>query len=138
MLCRRFAAVLCLLSLLAACQTAPRVRPVAEPRAVSVLLDDARRKEQAGRLDLAAAALERALRVAPRNPMVWHRLADLRLRQARYHDAETLALRSNSLPAAGRALTQANWKLIAKARSKRGDHAGARDALRRAGEPAHY
>ncbi len=100
--------------------------------AVVALLDNANRQAGSGELDGAAAALERALRIEPRNAGLWQRLADIRLRQKQPGQAESLALKSNTL-AVGDSATQAgNWRIIAKSRRMRGDADGARQADSRA------
>jgi hypothetical protein len=48
------------------------------------LLDTAEQRASAGHLDSAAATLERALRLEPQNPLLWHRLARLRLQQGQF------------------------------------------------------
>ena len=99
---------------------------------VLALLDEAHAAERAGDLEAAAAAVERALRIAPRDAMLWHRLARIRLAQGLPRQAESLARRSLALAPRARALAARNWRLIAHARRARGDAAGAREAERRA------
>ena len=82
----------------------------------------------AGRLGNAAASLERALRIDPRNPRLWHELAQVRVKQGQYAQAESVAARSNSWAGADNALRSANWRLIAQTREARGDLEGARAA----------
>jgi tetratricopeptide (TPR) repeat protein len=91
-----------------------------------------RQQARAGQPARAAALLERALRIEPRNAALWHNLAAVRLSQQRYSQAESLALRSNSLAGADRKLQADNWRVIAAARGGRGDQAGARRAEDRA------
>jgi len=100
--------------------------------AVVALLDNADAQAQAGELGAAAATLERALRIEPRNAYLWSRLAALRLRQGRYGMAADLAAKSNSLAASNRALKRDNWRLIARARRAAGDADGARAAQQQA------
>ena len=88
-----------------------------ESIAVAGLMESARADAQAGRLAEAAARLERALRLEPRNPRLWHELARVRLRQGEYAQAESLAARSNSWAAADSALRAANLRLIEDARA---------------------
>src|SRR6266705_1592722 len=83
----------------------------------------------AGRLTNAAASLERALRIEPRNPRLWQELARVRLKQGDYAQAESTAARSNSWAGSDNALRAENWRLIAHAREARGDAEGARVAL---------
>jgi tetratricopeptide (TPR) repeat protein len=127
---------------LAGCATAPGPEPdlppvqppetASAPRAENVaiagLMDTARADAAAGRLANAAATLERALRIEPRNPRLWQELARVRLKQGQYAQAESVAARSNSWAGSDNALRAENWRLIAEAREARGDAEGARQA----------
>lgn len=104
----------------------PPTRPGSAP--VVALLDNAAEHQRGGRLDGAAAALERALRIAPQNAVIWQRLADIRLQQKRYDQAIQLAIKANSLAADDRLLQARNWRIIAQARDYKGDKAGAQAA----------
>src|SRR5882672_3557436 len=79
-------------------EPAPLPEPTAhtENLAIAGLLDGARTDAAAGRLANAAASLERALRIEPRNPRLWQELARVRLKQGDYAQAESTAARSNS------------------------------------------
>lgn len=105
-----------------------QVQGASESPAVLALLDEARTMEGSGQDESAAAALERALRINPDSALLWHRLAQVRLRQARWAQAETLAQKSLALDGADGALVTGNWRLIARARHELGDAAGARAA----------
>jgi predicted Zn-dependent protease len=96
------------------------------------LLDTAEKRASAGQLDSAAATLERALRLEPQNPVLWHRLARLRLQQGQFAQAANLAAKSNALAGNNRSLQASNWETIAQAREKLGDTAAARAARARA------
>jgi predicted Zn-dependent protease len=96
----------------------PAVRQ--ENVAIAGLMDSARSEAAAGRLGSAAATLERALRIEPRNPRLWHELAKVRLRQADYTQAESLAARSNTYAGGDSELRAANQKVISDARAARG------------------
>jgi len=134
------------MALLAGCATAPEPAPapetapppVAAPRpenvAVAGLMENARADTAAGRLGNAAATLERALRIEPRNPRLWQELARVRLKQGQYVQAESVAARSNSWAGSDRVLRAENWRLISQAREARGDAEGARAALEQAGK----
>ena len=95
-------------------------------------METARADVAAGRLANAAASLERALRIEPRNPRLWQELARVRLKQGQYAQAESVAARSNSWAGSDSALRAENWRLIAEAREARGDADGARSALEQA------
>ena len=97
--------------------TEPSARPgPRENVAVAGLMRNARRDSEAGRLANAAATLERALRIEPRNPRLWHELARVRLKQGQYSQAATLAARSNSWAAGDPELRAANERIIEEAR----------------------
>ena len=107
----------------------PAPAPRAENVAIAGLMDTARADAAAGRLANAAATLERALRIEPRNPRLWQELARVRLKQGQYAQAESVAARSNSWAGSDNALRAENWRLIAETRTARGDAEGARAAL---------
>src|SRR5438309_2808016 len=100
-----------------------------ENLAIAGLMDGARSDAAAGRLTNAAASLERALRIEPRNPRLWQELARVRLKQGDYVQAESTAARSNSWAGGDNQLRAENWRLIAQARDARGDAEGAKAAL---------
>jgi predicted Zn-dependent protease len=106
---------------------APATRP--ENPAIALLMDTARADSEAGRLSNAAASLERALRIEPRNPRLWQELARVRLKQGDYAQVESTAARSNSWAGGDAALRAENWRLIARSREARGDSAGAKAAF---------
>jgi predicted Zn-dependent protease len=97
--------------------------------AIAGLMQSARSDSAAGRLPTAAATLERALRIEPRNPRLWQELARVRLKQGEYAQAEQVAARSNGWAGSDNALRAENWRLIAQAREARGDSQGAKTAL---------
>jgi len=102
--------------------------------AVVALLDKSHSQTSAGQLDQASASLERALRIEPRNPVLWQELAKVRLKQGQYQQAENLAAKSNALAAGNQSLRSENWRIIGQARSQRGDAEGARSAFERSEE----
>jgi hypothetical protein len=91
--------------------------PRAETTAVAGLMESARSDSAAGRLPNAAATLERALRIEPRNARLWHDLAQVRFRQRDLAQAESLAARSNTLAGNDADLRAANQRLIEEARA---------------------
>jgi hypothetical protein len=107
---------------------APPPTPKSENIAVAGLMESARADAAAGRLSTAAAAIERALRIEPRNPRLWQELARIRMQQRQFVQAESVAARSNSWAGSDNALRAENWRLIADAREARGDTEGARAA----------
>lgn len=97
----------------------PPQPPASENVAVASLMDNARADVAANKLGSAAATLERALRIEPRNPRLWHELAQVRLRQGDYAQAESTAQRSNAWAGSDADLRAANQRIIEEARSRR-------------------
>ncbi|MCF5548753.1 tetratricopeptide repeat protein [Pseudomonas salomonii] len=99
---------------------------------VLALLTTAQQQQSGGDLNGASSSLERAQRVAPREPQVLYRLAQVRLAQGDAPQAEQFARRGLTL-ANGRPDLQANlWALIGDARAAQGDAAGAAQARQKA------
>jgi Tfp pilus assembly protein PilF len=126
----RYAILFLLLAGCAAQQPAPVESPASPPAAppgttsqkpenvaIAGLMDSARKDASSGKLGSAAASLERALRIEPRNPRLWHELAVIRYRQADYGQAESLAARSNTYAGTDADLRAANQKVISDARA---------------------
>ena len=65
-----------------------------------------------GRPDLAAATLERGLRAAPKDAMLWSQLAEAHLQQQHYLQARSLAAKSNSLAGSKSAIVKKNHWII--------------------------
>ena len=126
----RTTGVLVFISMLSACATTPfEAEPVSKNSAVLALADTARNDVAAYQYAKAAASLERALRIEPRNARLWHELALVRSHQEQFRQAESLAQRSNRFAGDDSKLRKANWKLIAECRKERGDEVGAQKAL---------
>jgi len=105
-------------------------RPVSSGNpAVLALIDRAHSQNAAGELELAGASLERALRIEPRNALLWQELALVRLDQGLYRQAESLSAKSNGFAADNRTLRGENWRIIGQARSGQGDYRGAQAAF---------
>lgn len=83
--------------------------------AVAALLDSAERELEAERPERASSLLERALRIEPQNPTVWHYLGVTRLAQGNHAQAEAMAAKSASLAAGDRTLRSRNAGLTAAA-----------------------
>lgn len=99
---------------------------------VLALLTTATTQQGSGDFNGAASSLERAQRIAPREPQVLYRLAQVRLSQGDAPQAEQLARRALTY-ANGRPSLQAElWNTIAQAREKQGDSAGAALARQKA------
>jgi len=99
---------------------------------VLALLSTAQQQQAGGDLNGASSSLERAQRVAPREPQVLYRLAQVRMAQGDAAQAEQFARRGLTLAAGRPALQASLWGLIAQAREKQGDAAGAAVARQKA------
>lgn len=99
---------------------------------VLALLTTAQQQQGSGDYNGASSSLERAQRIAPREPQVLYRLAQVRLAQGDAAQSEQLARRALTY-ANGRPDLQAGlWGIIAQARDKQGDSAGAALARQKA------
>lgn len=97
--------------------------------AVLALLTTSQQQQEAGNLNEAAASAERAQRIAPSEPRVLYSLAMIRLKQGDAEVAEQLARRALSYTTNDQSELRSNlWEVIAQAREKQGDQAGAAQA----------
>ena len=78
-------------------RSAPQISSKPTSGTVLALLSQAKEQEKAGNPEKAAAVLERALRIEPKNPQLWYRLALLRLQQGQLDLARSLAAKSSAL-----------------------------------------
>lgn len=92
---------------------------------VKRLLASADQQTQVGNAEGAANSLERALRIEPRNAVLWNRLADVRFTQGNWQQAIQLAAKSNTLAANDQGLRRQNWYLMASAYDQLGDEQAA-------------
>ena len=92
-----------------------------ESPVIIALLDDVTDYENSGNSQQAEATLERAIRIEPKNPLLWHRLGLLQLREKQWQQAIAMAQKSNSLAANNTDLQLNNWKIIAQASKEMGD-----------------
>ncbi|MGZ5014084.1 MAG: hypothetical protein ACXV7E_08680 [Methylobacter sp.] len=99
---------------------------------VGALVSAANQNSKAGDLDSAAASIERAIRIEPRNATLFYKLAVLRLQQSKPRLAEDLAKKSALLASTNNTLKKHCWLLIAHAREIQQDFAGAKEARAKA------
>jgi hypothetical protein len=92
---------------------------------VLALLTTAQQQQGGGDLNGASSSLERAQRIAPREPQVLFRMAQVRLAQGDAAQAEQFARRALSYANGRPDLQSSLWETIAQAREKQGDAAGA-------------
>lgn len=102
--------------------------------AVLALMRQAKEHVSAEEYQQAAAALERALRIEPKNAVIYSQLAGLMMVQGMPDEAENLARKSNSLAGKRLSLQARNWRTIAMALRARGEKEAAKAADRRARE----
>jgi hypothetical protein len=88
-------------------------------KAAKSLLEKAESQQQAGDLSGAASTLERAVRIESRNPLLWNRLANVRLEQGHSDLAVEFASKSSEFAGSDEALKQNNARIIDKANSPR-------------------
>ena len=121
-------------------QTAPtsikgeRIRHSLSDKKVLEIWNASEQFRDVGDYKKAADLLEQALRLAPSDPAIWSRLAELKLRIDDDLIAENYAAKSNSLAGDNTALQYRNWLIIQHARSKRNDSIGARKAEMKANQ----
>ncbi len=94
-------------------RTAPPVGSASQ-----ALLTQSRGHQAAGDYGLAAASIERALRIEPRQAVLWLELGYIRLEEANYAQAESLGRKALSLSAGDAALTAQAEQLIATAQKR--------------------
>jgi len=95
---------------------------------IVALLDDSRQQQQQGQFSMAAATIERAIRLEPNNPILWSRLAQIRLIEKNWQQAYVLANKSNSLAKSDKTLLRQNWQTIEQAKLNQGDEAAVEHA----------
>jgi tetratricopeptide (TPR) repeat protein len=95
---------------------------------ITALLDDADRFSKQGQTEKAAATIERALRIEPKNALLWHRFAIIRMQQQQWQQAIVMARKSNALAGNNKQLKSDNWGIIAAAYDSLGNKKKANEA----------
>ncbi len=113
-------------------KTATRSTQYKTGPAAQGLLNQASQLARQGRAEQAEGLIERALRIEPSNPWLWHRLSVLKLQQNLYKQSIDLARKSNSLASGDSRLQSGNWQVIARASDKIGDTKTAGEARKQA------
>jgi len=99
--------------------------------AVEFLVTEAKIYYETQQYEQSAALLERALRIAPRNPILWYNLALMHFKQLDWKEATDIARKSILLAGSDKKykrLQLGNWVLITQACEKLDDKQCARDA----------
>lgn len=94
-------------------RTAPAVSPASQ-----ALIAQSRSHAAEGRYEQAAASIERALRIDPRQPLLWLELGDIRLLEGDQVQAESLGRKALSLSSGIPALEARARQLISRARQR--------------------
>lgn len=119
-----------------ATRIAPTEKPLANARqsgsALKKLRLAALSQQRSGKYTSAAATLERALRISPRDAKLWQQLAEVRLQQKKWRLAVNMAAKSNALASLQPPLQRKNWLIMAKAYRALGQTAKAKAAMQRA------
>ena len=95
----------------------PRTAPPVSS-ASQALITQSRGHQAAGHYEQAAASIERALRIEPRQPVLWLELGSIRLKEGDYAQAEGLGRKALSLSSGDAALTARAEQLIAAAKKR--------------------
>jgi tetratricopeptide (TPR) repeat protein len=95
---------------------------------VIVLLDDADKFASKGQTEKAVATIERALRVEPKNALLWHYFSVFRMQQQQWQQAIAMARKSNALAKNNKQLMSDNWAIIAAAYDNLGNKKKANEA----------
>jgi tetratricopeptide (TPR) repeat protein len=91
------------------------------PTASSTLLAEVDQAIAANQLDRAAALCERALRITPRDGLLWYKLATIRYLQGRHADARGFAQRALSLAGSNAQLVRDGNDLLERIRVETAD-----------------
>jgi tetratricopeptide (TPR) repeat protein len=95
---------------------------------ITALLKDADQFSKQGETEKAASTIERALRIEPKNALLWHRLAVVRMQQEQWQQAIVMARKSNALAGNNKQLKSDNWGIIAAAYDSLGNKEKANEA----------
>ncbi len=112
--------------------TTPAPAPQVQSTAVVALLSDAEQSRAQGDYQAAQGSLQRAQRIAPRDPEVYYSLALTHMELEDFDLAEQVALKGVSVAQGNPYQSQRLWRLIAKIRLRAGDPEGARQAEQKA------
>jgi Tfp pilus assembly protein PilF len=107
----------------------PKVAPATLSPASTALVSQAQAQRKRGDLPGATVSLERALRIEPRNPLLWVEMGRLRMDQRNFAQAEAMGRKALSMSIGdNRAQSQA-WLLIADSLRARGRNVEAQEAV---------
>lgn len=115
---------------------APPQAPIAREPVLGVasraLVGQAQRQIATGNYVVAAATVERALRIEPDNPLLWIELGKVRLAEGNYVQAENMGRKAVSMSVNAPRAQSTAWQLIADSYRARGRNIEAQQAQTRA------
>ena len=111
-------------------KTTPAVQMDKPEPIVLAMITKAEEHMNRGEIDQALASLERAARIKPKDPWLWHSMAVLQLQNSQWLEAVSLAEKSISLSSDYQPLLAANWEIIYQAKKALGDDKGVNEALK--------
>jgi len=100
--------------------------------ASTALVAQAHKAANSGDFGLAAATIERAMRIEPDNPLLWIELGRVRLNAADYSQADSMGRKALSLATGDPHAQSSAWRLIADSLRALGRNPEAADADKRA------
>ena len=112
----------------------PKVTPATLSPASQALVAQAQAQRKRGDLPGATVSLERALRIEPRNPLLWVEMARLRMDQRNYPQAEAMARKALSMSIGDDRTQSQAWVVVADSLRARGRNVEAQEALERSKE----
>lgn len=112
----------------------PKVAPAALSPASQALVTQAQAQRKRGDLPGATVSLERALRIEPRNPLLWIEMGRLRMDQRNFVQAEAMARKALSMSIGDDRTQSQGWLLVADSLRARGRNVEAQEALDRSKE----
>lgn len=114
----------------------PRERPRSPPATLSPasrsLVNQAQAQRKKGDLPGATVSLERALRIEPRNPLLWLEMGRLRMDQQNYLQAENMGRKALSMSVGDDSTQSGAWRLISDSLRARDRNPEAEEAMDRA------
>ena len=96
-------------------QTLSPETPSGQQAATQSLIDDAQTALENNNLHQAEMHIERAVRIEPRNPAIWHTMARIKLHKQEYAQAINFCLKSNSMIGDQKSLQKENLLLMSQA-----------------------
>jgi tetratricopeptide (TPR) repeat protein len=113
----------------------PVVREPTLGPAARALVGQAQSQVASKNYPVAAASIERALRIEPGNPLLWIELGKIRQAEGNYQQAENMARKAASMAVNAPRAQSSAWSLVAESLRAQGKNQQAREAQNRAEKP---